>query len=385
VLGTTPRGLEAVADALMARMDALVEAQVSACRDFGGYDRIPPEALRTSARRNVLRVVATLRGNPDLPPEEDAETERSSGQQRALQGIPSEVVVGAYRVVMSILREEFLATAQRLAIPPEEVLQATRLLWDLTDRYSTEVVAARQQIDIEFARRDERERLAFLQRLLTGTLLPAEVLVGGVAYGLVPDAEYWVSRGRHPEEHRQTLARRLEFSGATSHFSPLIGWIDGDVVAVTARRPSVAEDGAVLAVSGPVPPAAFPSAFAEATRLLNVALRFHRQGLVDSKALSVRIAVVEEGELTDALMARFVTPVLATGPMAPIVLSSVRRFLACRRHIAETAASLSVHTNTVRYRLARYAELTGADLEDTEALIEVWWALEAWALREQTH
>ena len=37
-----------------------------------------------------------------------------------------------------------------------------------------------------------------------------------------------------------------------------------------------------------------------------------------------------------------------------------------------------------RYRLARFAELTGADLEDTETLIEVWWALEAWALREQT-
>src|SRR3954471_1940076 len=110
VLETTPRGLEAVADALMARMGVLADAQVSACRDFAGYDRIPPDALRTSARRNVLRVVATLRGNPDLP-EEDAETERSSGQQRALQGIPSEVVVGAYRAVMSILREEFLSTA----------------------------------------------------------------------------------------------------------------------------------------------------------------------------------------------------------------------------------------------------------------------------------
>jgi putative transposase len=133
-----------------------------------------------------------------------------------------------------------------------------------------------------------------------------------------------------------------------------------------------------------VSPAAFPPAFAEATRLLNVALRFHRQGLVDSKALSVRIAVVEEGELTEALLARFVTPVLATGPMAAIVLSSVRTFLGNRRHIAETAAALSVHTNTVRYRLARFAELTGADLEDTETLIEVWWALEAWALREQT-
>lgn len=382
MLDTRSRGFEAVADALMSRADALVEAQLTAVREFAGYDRIPAPALRDSAMRNVLRVVSVLRGSSDLPAEA-VENERSSGQNRAIQGIPADVVVGAYRAVMSVLREEFLRTAQQLEIPPVDVLHATRLLWDLTDRYSSEVVAARQQIDIDFARRDEQARLAFLQRLLTGTLLPAEVLVGGVAYGLVPESEYWVSRGRHPEEHQHTLARRLEHSGATSHFRPLIGWIDGDVVAVTARRPSVTEDGAVLAVSGPVTPAAFPTAFAEATRLLNVAHRFHRVGLVDSNALSVRIAVAEENELSEALLARYVTPVLTIGPMAAIVLSSVRTYLACRRHIADTATALSVHANTARYRLARYHELTGADLEDTETLIEVWWALESWALREE--
>ncbi|GAA0610075.1 PucR family transcriptional regulator [Sporichthya brevicatena] len=383
MLDATPRSLTAVADALMEREEALVTAQVKAVREFAGYDRIPLPSLRSSARRNVLRVVSVLRGSPDLPAEAE-ETERQSGGQRALQGIPADVVVGAYRAVMGLLREEFLATATDLQIPAVDVLHATRLLWDLTDRYSTEVVAERQQIDIEFARRDEQERLAFLQRLLTGTLLPAEVLVGGVAYGLVPDAEYWVSRGRHPEEHRHALSRRLEYSGATSTFRPLIGWIDGDVVAVTAKRPTVEADGAVLAVSGPVPPAGFPQAFGEATRLLNVAARFQRQGLVDNNTLSIRIAVVEEGELSEALLARYATPVLATGATAGIVLSTVRTFLACRRHIAETAAALSVHVNTVRYRLARYAELTGADLDDTETLIEVWWALESWALREQT-
>jgi putative transposase len=200
----------------------------------------------------------------------------------------------------------------------------------------------------------------------------------------VPDNEYWVSRGRHPQEHRHALSRRLEFAGATSTFRPLIGWIDGDVVAVTARRPTVEADGAVLAVSGPVLPAAFPQAFGEATRLLNVAVRFQRQGLVDNNTLSIRIAIVEEGELSEALLARYAAPVLVTGASAGIVLSTVRTFLASRRHIAETAAALSVHVNTVRYRLARYAELTGADLDDTETLIEVWWALESWALREQS-
>ena len=92
--------------------------------------------------------------------------------------------------------------------------------------------------------------------------------------------------------------------------------------------------------------------------------------------------MVEENELSEALLARYVTPVRTTcGPGAEVVLATVRSFLAHRRHVGDTAAALSVHTNTVRYRLARYTEATGADLSDTEALIEAWWALEYWVLR----
>jgi PucR-like helix-turn-helix protein len=382
VLDTAPGDLDAVAEVLLARAEVLVEAQLVALRAFAGYDRVPHPELRKSARRNVLRVAAVLHGRTDLPPEAD-ENERSSGRQRALQGIPAEEVVGAYRAVMGVLREEFLAAAERLGTPVQDILAATRLLWDLTDRYSTELVAARRQIDIEVARRDERARLAFLQRLLTGALLPTEVLVGGLAYGVAPDVGYWVCRGRQLDQHRPTLARNLEVSGASAHFHPLIGAIDGDLVAVTARRPTVAVDDAVLAVAGPVVPAAFPAAFAEATRLLNVALRYQRHGLVDGASLSVRIAVVEESELSEALAARYVAPVLATGATAGILLDSVRTYLARRRHVGETAVAMSVHPNTVRYRLARYTEITGADLEDTETLIEVWWALESWVLHQQ--
>lgn len=382
-------GLDAVAAALLARADDLVDRQMAALAEFPPYDRVPKGALRASAHRNVYRVAAALRGSDDLPPEA-VENESSSGRARALQGIPTEEVVGAYRAVMAVLREEFLAAGARLDVPVASILAGTQLLWDLTDRFSTELAAARRQIDVDLARRDERARLAFLQRLLAGTLLGQEVVVGGSAFGLVADAEYWVCRGR--QQHKETLARRLERTGAGAHFHPLVGSIDGDVVAVTAARPTLSTDtargrdpGGVLAVAGPVVPAAFPHAFAEATRLLNVAVRFHRTGLVDSGSLSVRIAVVEESELSEALLARYVAPVQATcGPLAEVVLSSVRAYLAHRRHVGATAAALSVHTNTVRYRLARYGEATGTDLADTETLIEAWWALEYWALRRGT-
>ncbi|WP_198528225.1 helix-turn-helix domain-containing protein, partial [Mycobacteroides abscessus] len=49
-------------------------------------------------------------------------------------------------------------------------------------------------------------------------------------------------------------------------------------------------------------------------------------------------------------------------------------------HVERTATKLFVHQNTVRYRIARFEELTGTSLGDTEVLLEVWWALELSAM-----
>ena len=44
--------------------------------------------------------------------------------------------------------------------------------------------------------------------------------------------------------------------------------------------------------------------------------------------------------------------------------------------IDETARALHVHPNTLRHRLRRYEEATGASLRRPADLIELWWALE---------
>ena len=96
---------------------------------------------------------------------------------------------------------------------------------------------------------------------------------------------------------------------------------------------------------------------------------------MDSSTLSVRVAVEQQSELGEQLHRRYVGPL--TGSAAgESLLDTVRTHLARRRSVSGTAAALGVHENTVRYRLERYRELTGADLADTDRLVEVWWALE---------
>jgi sugar diacid utilization regulator len=45
-------------------------------------------------------------------------------------------------------------------------------------------------------------------------------------------------------------------------------------------------------------------------------------------------------------------------------------------HTERTASELTVHPNTLRYRIARFEELTGADLREPACALEVWWALQ---------
>jgi PucR-like helix-turn-helix protein len=368
--------LTAVAARLRDRRDELVEAQLVQLRRFGSYGPVPEADLRRSCARNVARVVATLEQRDSLPAEIE-EDERASGQRRAVQGIPTDEVVKAYRAVISVLRDAFIEEASAAAADPWVVLAGTRTLWDLTDRYSDVLVAARQQVDIDTARRDEQHRIAFLHRLLTGSLDPAGLSAGGAVQGMLPDRDYWVVRGRHVLGDTQRLSRHLE-SCATS-FRPLVAPFDNDVVGIAAARPVPLAD-AVIAVGGPARLGAVPHAFAEATQVLNVALRYGRTGVIDSSTLSVRVAVEQHDELGEQLYRRYLGPMTAH-PGSVEILDTVQVYLRQHRSIGDTARALSVHPNTIRYRLARFHTLTGADLSSTDALVEVWWALEYASIR----
>ncbi|HVV08244.1 helix-turn-helix domain-containing protein [Amycolatopsis sp.] len=368
--------LAVVAERLRRRSDDLVERQLKTLRGFGSYDRVPADDLRRSCLRNVARVVATLEQHDRLPPDIE-EDERISGRRRALQGVPAEDVVEAYRAVLSVLRDAFIEEAAAAAADPWEVLTGTRRLWDLTDRYSNILVSARQQVEIDAARRDERNRIAFLQRLLVGGVDPAELRAGGAVHGVLPGHRYWVLRGRQHSGEPQLLSRHLESARAGAR--PLVAPLDDDVAGISAARP-VPLDSAVIAVAGPVPLSGVPQAFAEATRVLDVALRYGRTGVVDSSSLSVRVAVEQHGEIGEQLFRRYVAG-LGEGAGSAEILLTVQAFLRERRSVAATARALSVHENTVRYRLDRYHTLTGADLADTDVLVEVWWALEYASIR----
>ena len=76
-------------------------------------------------------------------------------------------------------------------------------------------------------------------------------------------------------------------------------------------------------------------------------------------------------EIGAALFYRYVATVLEESPIADLILESVQMYLAKHRRVQAAADALLIRSNTLRYRLEKHRSMTGADLTDTEAVIEV--------------
>ena len=66
---------------------------------------------------------------------------------------------------------------------------------------------------------------------------------------------------------------------------------------------------------------------------------------------------------------------LREGETGRTLVETVAAYLDHGLRPAETAAALHLHPNSLRKRLKRYEELTGADLRSMDDLVAIWWAL----------
>jgi len=76
------------------------------------------------------------------------------------------------------------------------------------------------------------------------------------------------------------------------------------------------------------------------------------------------------------LEARYITPVQANVGKSDEILDSVWAYLQYQRSIKQASAALSIHVNTLRYRLEKFESTVGAQLYVTQTLVEVWWVLQ---------
>lgn len=377
-------GLERVAEAMDAAADALARRQADAVlAQFRSYrvGLIPDESLVESGRRNVAQVVAALRAG--RPPERDELDDVRRTRERASQGVPADDLHDAYRMCLRILGEQFIALAEQVGVDDSTILAGTRLLWDTTDVLTSVVVTARQEADLDLASHDEQHRLDLLRSLVFDSTGQPEVRQRAAAFGLPLDRSYWAVRGHSDDPAQLDLLRStLEATTHTYGSRSLLGVIDGDVVGVVSVLPTVLAGRFTVGMGGPAPLDAIPHAFATASRMLDVALGFGLTGSFQMSDLSLRVAVVSEPELSALLVTRYIAPLHAESEYGTALEETVFAHVACGGRIKATARRLGIHQNTVRHRLARFEELTGARVDDPDVMLELWWT-SAWRTHER--
>ena len=365
------RVVEGLVIEIEGQLDALVDRIGDRIRDeIPDFRRLPAATLARAIRGNVGRALSALR---EVRPPTAAELELAAevGRERAEQGLTVDAVLHAYRISVNAVWARFGELARERGADVATVLAFSETLWVWADAVMDVVGAAHKEVELEQAREEQQRRDAFLLALLTGTLEAGDLRRESAAFGLDADAAFTPFRARSPR--RGALPHRV--SVALAGEDGLVMSLDRDLAGITTRTPPAVPG--VIAGTGPATRLdALPAAFAMASRALQTAVAFGQEGTFALADLSIRPAILADDALGQAFAARYLEPLSGLGRLGAELEDTLRTWFDQEMRIEDAARALHVHANTLRHRMRRFEEATGANLRDPRVLVELWWALE---------
>lgn len=359
--------LLAHAESLPAQLLQRTQTEIPAYRDFD-RDELLPAAVTSITR--ILTAVGEERAFTAA----ELAAFREHGEMRGSQGILIDDMLVGWRAAVRAALESLVAIGRDIGVTDRDLLDVSHDVLAVTDIAIVALVRGHHDAERELAGY-EQDRLTDLVRgILLGTLSRAEIRVRSENHGLDPDGDYHAIRVRSsPNTPAGNLTRR---HGSTpgKNTRGLTALIDGDIAGFLDHRPDPTS-GITVGVGPRARLDRLEPSFRRATRALTTAAAFGLAGVYDLNELGLLPAVLDEQEVGDELVRRYITP-LGTGDGAETLLDTVRHYLKVGMRADIAAKQLFVHHNTIRYRLRRYEELTGTNLRDPDRGLEAWWALQ---------
>ena len=369
---------ESLLDTLMADRDLLTKRIREGIREqLPGYRLVSDRELDWGFRIDLDSTLISARGGHEAVTDEHLAGLTPVGEARARQGIPLQDVLLAWRVGVQVVLDRATEIGPGLDISAEEMLRFVRALIAASDRAMAIIASAHRTAELELAAREVERRSVVVREALLGTISPVVVRAHAESCGIDPAVEYVAIRAEANADERAQRERQLGFQSTVTSREGL-GAMIGDDLAGFLRRPPAGEIPFAVGVGPPRPVERLPESFEFATRALMTMRACGLVGVRDLDALGVLPAIVADRAVGDALVRRYLEPL--AGSQAEIA-ASLRVLFECDMHVERTAEQLFVHPNTLRYRIGRFEEMTGANLRNTSTALEVWWALQRDALR----
>jgi hypothetical protein len=344
-------------------------------------DLVPDQDFRDSAWQAfelLLRTVAQL-----PVPDHVAGVSERVGERRARQGVPLDALLEAARLDFRVV---WAALVRRAEDQDMALLVASAYhVWEAVERHVTGIMSAYERTVLEMGRREEDERRMWFARLLDNDgRNPTVVRNAALALGFHATGRFLcaAAAAQHGAGLRRA-ATALRAAGVRLQQQA----VASDVVLTVELRQRTTPEvvmthlretpcGVSPAVSGL---AAVPRAvmLAQATvRVLPADAKTPRR--LEDSWLDVLVHRAENlgRELAYDVLGELYTAE-APDTEATRVLGTVRVHLAGSGSVADTAAALFCHRNTVQHRLNRFTELTGRDVRRPENAALVALALRA--------
>lgn len=370
-------GWDALFDSLLADRDLLtsrVREQMQS--QLPAYARLPSEILDPVVWGEIEGLLCLTRAgklSADLP---DLDQFARVGETRASQGVPLEDVLRAWRLGVRIVLDRAREQGGAHGIGAEKILDFAESLLACSDIAMVRLAGGHRAVELEAIRHDQEQCMQLVRDVLLGSGSPTDIRIKAQAYGFDPDLSYVAVRGRPAAVGQvRDLERALGFLDAQPYRRGLSTLIEGEVAGFLREPPGPDQPG-VIGVGPAGRLDKLEHSFRIASRALATATAFDLTGARDMRSLGVLPAVLADRDVGETLRARYLAPLEASGSTAEIA-ATVRIYLAYGMHVERTAEKLFVHPNTLRYRIGRFEELTGASLREPGTSFEVWWALES--------
>jgi hypothetical protein len=286
--------------------------------------------------------------------------------------MPVEALIRAFQVAAEETLAFSIAHGERLGATPAELLAFSRIGWAWANEATTAAALAHRRTELELARRDVRRRDELLRGIVLGSFPSSEMQLRLPLYGMSATTAYHVVRAR-PLGEEPTIEAALEELRRTHRAAALLGTMDGDLVLVAERVPKL-PDGLCAGVGGPAEPDAIRAHFDDASRAMHAAWTFGLPGPHRLEELGLLPAVIADHRIGDAVTQRCLGAIAGDAERERLA-TTLEALLRCNLRIADAAAELYVHENTVRKRLRVFEERSGLALANVDDLVAVWWAL----------
>ena len=339
-----------------------------------GYAVATDDDIRASARSSLEDLISEL---SQLRTPNDAARERLEGLalQRAGQGMPLETLSLGYRLgsrEMLTLMDEI---ASDIGLPNDLVLAMHDSTWEFANEAAAAFARIEHDRAVERVRFDGERRSGFVRGVLGGGYSVDEIHRDADLFGLDARRAYVpLAIGMPAAGSIDAVRRELATALRTTSDRLLLAEVGGTLGCIALVGPD-AVSGFAVGVGTAAGLDSLAAGFAEAELAVETASLFALDGVVSLGQLGPKPLALSADAAAAKLEERHWQRLDAEGASGGPLEETMRVYLECDQQVQDAAGRLTVHPNTVRYRIGRFRALTGLDLHKTEDLITAWWLL----------